>query len=226
MVALSEFKGSARKVPLQTMQRRVLQERGITVDEPVVEKNHFQLYSFYKPGLLAGDYAIEAVQTITSQNPPNTAHPDKAAQEQYQVYNRRKIYNTDGTEKAARLDRTKPDPKVWPQDSSQNDEYAPQIFKVVAPQFSLDKKLIDTYYPPDGHQDECRILPHIVLNDKHFPWERAADRQLNELYDPDRDQSGAIIDAKGAVISDPVKDKKKIVMRNCLPWVRRACHGN
>lgn len=49
-----------------------------------------------------------------------------------------------------------------------------QEFNVVAPQFSLDPKLINTYYPPSGHQDEGRVLPHIVFNDPHVPWLRDA----------------------------------------------------
>jgi hypothetical protein len=41
----------------------------------------------------------------------------------------------------------------------------PQVFTVVAPQFSLPANSINSYYPPDGHQDEGRVLPHIVLDD-------------------------------------------------------------
>lgn len=41
----------------------------------------------------------------------------------------------------------------------------PQIFTVVAPQFSLPANSVHSYYPPDGHQDEGRVLPHIVLDD-------------------------------------------------------------
>ena len=49
-----------------------------------------------------------------------------------------------------------------------------QIFNVGAPQFSLDPKFVNAYYPPGGHQDEGRILPHIVFNDPHIPWLRDA----------------------------------------------------
>ena len=49
-----------------------------------------------------------------------------------------------------------------------------QTFEVVAPQFSIDPKIINSYYPPDGHQDEARILPHIVFSDPHAPWYRPA----------------------------------------------------
>ncbi|KAF2269961.1 hypothetical protein CC78DRAFT_508670 [Lojkania enalia] len=50
----------------------------------------------------------------------------------------------------------------------------PQEFEVVVPRFSLDRNIINSYYPPDGHEDEGRILPHLVLNDPHYPWEIAA----------------------------------------------------
>ena len=44
------------------------------------------------------------------------------------------------------------------------------------PSSLLTPKLINTYYPPTGHQDEARILPHIVFNDPHVPWFREAGR--------------------------------------------------
>lgn len=45
---------------------------------------------------------------------------------------------------------------------------------MIAPQFSLDPKLVNSYYPPNGHADEGDILPHIVFNDPHVPWYRPA----------------------------------------------------
>lgn len=53
-----------------------------------------------------------------------------------------------------------------------------------APQFNLDPKLINTFYPPSGHQDEGRILPHIVFNDPHVPWLREAGVSYSFLSDP------------------------------------------
>ena len=55
-----------------------------------------------------------------------------------------------------------------------NDEPLMQEFEVIAPQFSLDPKLINSYYPPSGHSDEGKILPHIVFQDPHVPWYRPA----------------------------------------------------
>jgi hypothetical protein len=48
----------------------------------------------------------------------------------------------------------------------------PQKFDIVVPQFNLDPKTINSFYPPDGHADEGRVLPHIVFNDPHLPWDR------------------------------------------------------
>jgi hypothetical protein len=46
----------------------------------------------------------------------------------------------------------------------------PQEFTVVAPQFALPANAVHSYYPPDGHSDEGRVLPHVVLDDPvHCP---------------------------------------------------------
>ncbi|GIP23381.1 hypothetical protein [Paenibacillus sp. J22TS3] len=50
---------------------------------------------------------------------------------------------------------------------------AVQTFVVSAPQFSLDPSHIASVYPPDGSSGRYgEVLPHIVLNDPHLPWER------------------------------------------------------
>jgi hypothetical protein len=67
-----------------------------------------------------------------------------------------------------------------------------QQFSVKAPQLNLDPKLVNTYYPPSGHQDDPRILPHIVFNDPHPPWLRRLGLSydwLKEPTDPDPAQS-------------------------------------
>jgi hypothetical protein len=82
-------------------------------------------------------------------------------------------------------------------------ELQPQRFEVMGPQFSLDPTLINSYYPPNGHQDDARILPHIVLNDPHFPWEREPGVYVRALQDQDP--------AKGTP-ADPA-------YRSMVPWI-------
>lgn len=84
---------------------------------------------------------------------------------------------------------------------------AGQQFEVIVPRFSLDRNLINTYYPPDGHQDEGRILPHIVLNDPHYPWEISpgVTPNMNEEID-----LGPIVDSNG---------KTETIARSMVPWV-------
>ncbi|MCJ1280119.1 hypothetical protein MMC21_007946 [Puttea exsequens] len=49
-------------------------------------------------------------------------------------------------------------------------------FTVVAPRFSLPADNINSIYPPQGHSQEARVLPHIIFNDPHLPWERRVGR--------------------------------------------------
>jgi hypothetical protein len=85
----------------------------------------------------------------------------------------------------------------------------PQSFNVVAPQFAIDPKLINSYYPPDGHQDEARVLPHMVFNDPHLPWERDAGFTIHGERDPDLDAN-----------RQPVKDVNgDVINRSMVPWL-------
>jgi hypothetical protein len=154
-----------------------------------------QLFSYYKPGLTAGNYAIRAEQFISSKKGSDV--------------------------QSLRICNWKDTPTL-----PDNQPSEPQIFEVMAPQFGIDPKLVNSFYPPEGHQDEGRILPHIVLNDPHFPWERDADPAFNggldaplssaRLRDPDRNESGQTIDKTGNVTAD----RKKMVYRSIIPWVR------
>jgi len=134
-----------------------------------LKPNQMQLYSFYHPGLEAGDYEIFAQQDIAVQ----TASGKQALT----VINTKKGSNANQQVKE------------------------PQIFEVLKPQFSLDRALINSYYPPNGHQDEGRVLPHVVLSDPHLPWERAA---------------GLTTNMHGEIDEDP---NDKNVKRSMVPWV-------
>jgi hypothetical protein len=46
-----------------------------------------------------------------------------------------------------------------------------QEFEVYGARFALPGNAIHQTYPPQGHSDYNIILPHVVLNDPHLPWE-------------------------------------------------------
>ena len=163
---------SARKLTEGHMAKVVREARVPEVTDPKkLDKDQMRLYSFYKPSLQAGDYVIEATQTVSV-----------------------------GTESLQISNITAADNTVQP---------APQEFQVVVPRFSLDPNLINSYYPPDGHQDEGRILPHVVLNDPHYPWEIAPGIT---------DNLHSEIDMSPVVIEDD-KGRLKTVNRGMVPWV-------
>ncbi|KAE9373294.1 hypothetical protein N431DRAFT_482365 [Stipitochalara longipes BDJ] len=47
-----------------------------------------------------------------------------------------------------------------------------QQFDVYGLRFALPPGIVHQTYPPQGHGDHSEVLPHIVFNDAHFPWER------------------------------------------------------
>jgi hypothetical protein len=157
---------------------------------PKLEPNQVQLYSYYKPGLVAGTYSILAKQVIVAEP---TAEQGRQTLE---VYNR-KVADKDGA-------------------------VVPQEFTVVTPQFSLDPKLVNSFYPPEGHQDEGRVLPHVVLSDAHFPWERYAGNEFARPLDPDlnryAEEGGETVDKNGKVTDDD----DEMVFRSMVPWVSVA----
>jgi hypothetical protein len=195
--------GRARARPrLLPLQHRALRLAAVKVPGASDDKNfglgpiprdHMKLYSYYKPSLEAGIYQVYAEQNVkvldTQGDQDNlldevtdAAGKKRKVPSQVRVWNRIKdIPNSD----PAILQ--KPDP---------------QEFRVIAPQFSLDPKLIDSYYPPDGHQDQCNILPHICFNDPHLPWERDPGVTVKGLQDPD---------------NNPAIGKAKF--RSMVPWL-------
>jgi hypothetical protein len=184
----------ARVTTQTNFQKLVDKAAGNEWDAPPLDKNQIQLYSYYRPGLIAGNYNVTAEQNIKTISPVY-------GEENYRVYNR----GTSDTYHA----------------QAQQDDINPQEFEVVAPQFSLDKNLVNSYYPPDGHQDEARILPHIVLNDPHLPWERSAGLDFPDPVDPDvvdsRDHPTKWYNDKGQVTTDSTQAR----MRSMVPWVCR-----
>ncbi len=71
-----------------------------------------------------------------------------------------------------------------------------QQFNVNAPRFALPPGIVHSTYPPQGLGDHNNILPHMVFEDVHFPWEQSGSPRQDE----DDEKSGV----------DP---------RNKVPWV-------
>ncbi|KAF2839441.1 hypothetical protein M501DRAFT_992402 [Patellaria atrata CBS 101060] len=121
-------------------------ERAINgVNESDLKPGYIRLYPLYRPRLPPGNYGIEVKQSIKTSIPGDEGKLE--------------IFNYDSTTGVSF-----PPPATTP--------VLLQKFDVVAPQFSLDPDTINSHYPPDGGADEGLILPHIVFNDPHIPWDR------------------------------------------------------
>ena len=180
----------AREVSLQHMGKLADKIAGKKTDPPPLKPNQVQLYSYYKPGLQAGNYSILAEQNITSGS-KTAPH----GVENLRVYNRKNV-----------------DKK-----STVPAEPLAQEFEVIAPQFSLDPKIVNSFYPTSGSQDEGRVLPHLVLNDPHFPWERRADALIAPLWDVDMNKEGQFLNSD---VPQKIVKEEKAIRRNAVPWVR------
>ena len=109
-----------------------------------------KLYSFYEPSLVAGPtYSITVRQDASV--PDGKGH-------------------TAANQPLPLNPKTPDDPKDYVLSQT-------QTFQVVAPRFHIEDKDIHSSYPPQGHADQPNILPHIVFNDAHLPWERRPKEQ-------------------------------------------------
>lgn len=144
----------ARSLTLKAVARQIKQANGSESTDPAeLAPGFIQLYSFYKPGLVAANYSVDAFQVINAAKNPELT-----------VTN---YFTNPPALIAASAQRKGTFPGVPPGNIK-----GVQNFEVVAPQFSLPDGVVHSYYPPDGHQDEGRVLPHLVFNDPHLPWER------------------------------------------------------
>ena len=138
----------ARSLAKANVSKAIKAALGQESDPAALDPGHMKLYSFYVPSLYPGPYGIEAKQVITS-----TINGDSTS---INVFNYQTSAATGSTARTG-------------------DPNAPtllQQFNVIAPQFQIDPKVVNSFYPPPGHLDEGRVLPHIVFNDPHIPWDR------------------------------------------------------
>jgi hypothetical protein len=176
---------AARKLTLAHMAKAIsLARDGESTDPDALKPDQMRLFSYYKPGLMANNYVIEASQSISA--------PIGDRTQTLEVKNTRVLDSIN--------------------------TLAPQEFEVIVPRFSLDRNLINTYYPPDGHQDEGRVLPHIVLEDPHYPWEISAGVKTNMEGKIDRQEIPAP-DAGDLTGDDTPKPPPEVIYRGMVPWV-------
>ncbi|KAF2737783.1 hypothetical protein EJ04DRAFT_574290 [Polyplosphaeria fusca] len=159
---------SPRNVVLKNLRRQVLGDGPAALaaassegDDreklPLPRLGDMQLHSFYKPSLEAGTYTIKASQDVGI-----TYNPDPKTKK-----------STTTTE-------------LLPL-GLKGETTAIQTFEVIAPRFAIDPKDIHSTYPPQGHADQPSVLPHIVFNDPHLPWERGAPGITDKFSNPDQD---------------------------------------
>lgn len=129
----------ARRLALKKVAAAIREASGEPPLNEALDPGCMRLYSYYRPGLEAGRYGIEAKQVVEAKQ-----YDDHGQLQKQQL----KIFNYIG--------KTPDETKILTQN-----------FEVMAPQFSIDASKINSYYPPNGHSDEGRILPHIVFNDPH-----------------------------------------------------------
>lgn len=75
-----------------------------------------------------------------------------------------------------------------------------QQFDVNAPRFTLPPGIVHQTYPPQGLGDHNNVLPHIVFEDPHLPWEQEGS--------PSQDAHDAQAEEQGG-----------LGPRNMVPWV-------
>ncbi|KAF2403811.1 hypothetical protein EJ06DRAFT_554044 [Trichodelitschia bisporula] len=166
--SLSEARGLA-------LSRAVAGNNEFTEDDdpnkpPSLTPGMMQMYSYYAPGLQGGVYDIEVVQTVTH---PKFKHPEPPEPEPDP-----KPDPTPDPKSDDKKDPTKPTdgkPPPVPLDKSKEIVLKSlQKFNVNAPRFSLPPGIVHHTYPPQGLGDHNNVLPHMVFEDPHLPWEQEA----------------------------------------------------
>ena len=133
---------SPRSLAKVNIAKSIKAATGEAPDPNALDPGHMRFYSYYSPSLLPGPYGIETQQVITTGSGPDNTTT---------IFN----YKTPGVTNPP----TAPTPLL-------------QQFNVIAPRFQIDPKVVNSVYPPPGYSDEGRVLPHIVFNDPHIPWDR------------------------------------------------------
>ncbi|KAG7294509.1 hypothetical protein NEMBOFW57_004584 [Staphylotrichum longicolle] len=65
-----------------------------------------------------------------------------------------------------------------------------QKFNVNAPRFTLPPGVVHSTYPPQGLGDHNNVLPHIVFNDPHLPWEQEGSPKQDKIDGEEENKEG------------------------------------
>ncbi|KAI1129985.1 hypothetical protein F5Y10DRAFT_290230 [Nemania abortiva] len=65
-----------------------------------------------------------------------------------------------------------------------------QSFNVNAPRFALPSGIVHSTYPPQGLGDHNNVLPHIVFNDPHLPWEQQGSPSQDKIDKDEENEEG------------------------------------
>ncbi|USW53091.1 hypothetical protein Slin15195_G064100 [Septoria linicola] len=139
-----------------------------------IDPGFAQLYSYYEPGLQGGKYEINVDHELR--------HPDIPP---------------------SRPSNTPQD--VWDKlvSSQTATVKSRQQFNVNVPRFNLPPGIIHQVYPPQGLADHNNVLPHMVFEDVHFPWQNEGSPRQDE-----EDQK-----------RDHIPDHPELRSRSKVPWV-------
>jgi hypothetical protein len=128
---------------LGTPRFRVQRPTAPNEDGDEVSEGCMKLYSFYKPSLLFGTYEVKATDDITATHV---------------------VAVTDNFTGQTTFETVSQEPITLKNN-------LPQKFDVIIPQFSLPPGSFHSCYPTPGMEVLNNVLPHIVFNDPHLPWE-------------------------------------------------------
>ncbi|KAF4441407.1 Tol [Fusarium acutatum] len=135
-------------MPLLNQQYRHLtlrhEQRLLTNKPPKLAAGYAQFNSYYLPSLNAGKHATNVSQAVTATLPDGRNGDPNLIDKDHPKPRQRKTVN-------------------MPQQ---------QYSTVLAPQYSLPEDAVVSVFPIPGHTAQPLTLPHIVLKDPHYPWER------------------------------------------------------
>lgn len=94
-----------------------------------------------------------------------------------------------------------------------------QAFEVYGDRFNLPANAIHQIYPPQGHGDTSDVLPHIVFNDAHLPWERAVSVHDLNFDGMTPSKPTQILKDVSPTLTPTPAPAPHLKSRNSVPWL-------